>query len=78
MVKKDTPKLVRLPNGRTFYARYKRTKHTNLPANVRLERVYRQRAAPRGQRRQQPRQAAAANQQGQGIGNLRSKKNCKK
>ena len=67
MVKKDTPKLVRLPNGRTFYARYKRTKHTNLPANVRLERVYRQRAAPRGRRRQQPRQAAAANQQGQGL-----------
>ena len=30
--------------------------------------MYRQRAAPRGQRRRQPRQAAAANQQGQGIG----------
>ena len=57
MVKRDTPKLIRLPNGRIFYARYKRTRRANLPANVRLKRVYRQRAAPRG-RRQQPRQVA--------------------
>ena len=70
MVKRDTPKLVRLPNGRTFYAQYKRTNRTNLPANVRLERMYRQRAAPRGQRRQQPRKEGAANQQGQGIGDF--------
>ena len=45
------PKLVRLPNGRTFYTWYKR-------------------AAPRGRRRWQPRHVAAANQQGQGIGNF--------
>ena len=32
--------------------------------------MYRQWVAPTGQRRQQPRQAAAANQQGQGIGNF--------
>ena len=67
MVKRDTTKLVRLPNGRTFYAQYKRARCANLPANVRLERVYRQRAALRGQKRQ-PRQVA--NQQGQGIGNF--------
>ena len=67
MVNRDTPKLVRLPNGRTFYVWYKRTRHANLPANIRLEGVYRQRAAPRG-RRWQPRQVA--NQQGQGIGNF--------
>ena len=54
MVKQDMPKLVRLPNGRTFYARYKRTKRTKLPGNVRLERVYRQRAAPGAHRRRQP------------------------
>ena len=48
MVKRDMPKLVTLPNGRTFYARYKRTRRENLPANIRLERVYRQQAAPRG------------------------------
>ena len=64
MVKQDMPKLVRLPNGRTFYTRYKRTKYTKLPGNVRLERVYRQRAAPGGQRRRQPAQVAPANQQG--------------
>ena len=64
MVKQDMPKLVRLPNGRTFYTRYKRTKYTMLPGNVRLERVYKQRAAPGGQRRRQPAQVAPANQQG--------------
>ena len=67
MVKWDTSKLVRLPNGRTFYVRYKRTRCTNLPANVRLERVYRLQASPRGQRRQT---RQAPNQQGQGIGNF--------
>ena len=40
--KKRAPKLVRLPNERTFYAKYKRTRCASLPANVRLERVYRQ------------------------------------
>ena len=70
MVKRDTPKLVRLPNGRTFYPWYKRTKRANLPANIRLERVYTHWATPRCRRRQQPRQVAAANQQGQGIGDF--------
>ena len=51
MVKRQNPKRVTLPNGRTFYARYKRTTRAELPANVRLERPYRQRAAPRGRRR---------------------------
>ena len=69
MVKRDTRKLVRLPNGRTSYTRYKRTKRANLPVSVRLERVYRQRTALRGRRRRQPTQAAMENQQGQGIGN---------
>ena len=51
MVKRQNPKRVTLPNGRTFYARYKRATRADLPANVRLERPYRQRAAPRGRRR---------------------------
>ena len=67
MVKRDTTKLVRLPNGRTFYVQYKRVRCANLSASIRLERVYRQRAALRGQKRQ-PREVA--NQQGQGIGNF--------
>ena len=50
MVKQQTPKKVTLPNGRTFYARYKRATWTNLPANVRLESLYKQRAAPKGKR----------------------------
>ena len=37
-----------LPNGRTFYARYKRATRADLPANVHLERPYKQRAAPKG------------------------------
>ena len=51
MVKRQNPKRVTLPNGRTFLARYRRATRTELPANVRLERPYRQRAAPRGRRR---------------------------
>ena len=48
MVKRVNPKRVTLPNSRTFYARYKPATRANLPANVRLEHPYRQRAAPRG------------------------------
>ena len=39
IVKRDMPKLARLPYGRTFYTQYKRTIHVNLPAKVELERV---------------------------------------
>ena len=51
MVRRENPKLVTLPNGRTFFARYRRATRTKLTANVRLERPYRQRAAPRVRRR---------------------------
>ena len=51
MVKRQNPKRVTLPNGRTFLARYRRATRTELPANVHLKRPYRQRAAPRGRRR---------------------------
>ena len=51
MVRRQNPKRVTLPNGRTFLARYRRVTRTELPANVHLERPYRQRAAPRGRRR---------------------------
>ena len=50
MVKSQKPKRVTLPNGRTFLARYRRATRTELPANVRLERPYKQRAAPKGRR----------------------------
>ena len=51
MVKRQNPKRVTLPNGRTFLARYRRATRTELPANVRLERPYKQREAPKGRRR---------------------------
>ena len=53
MIKRATPKRVRLPNGRTFFARYKRATRDDLPANVNLKRPYKQRAVPKGKRRQQ-------------------------
>ena len=35
------PKIVTLPNGRTFVARYKRVPRLDLPAHIRLGRKYR-------------------------------------
>ena len=61
MQKVDVPKRVTLPNGRTFYARYERIKRQDLPANIRMKKTYKQRAAPRNRRRRRP------PQQGQGI-----------
>ena len=51
MVKQQTPKKVTLPNSRTFYARYKWTTRSDLPANIRLEWPYKQKAVPKGRRR---------------------------
>ena len=67
MVKRKNPKKVTLPNGRTFYAKYKRTTRAELPANVHLQRGYRQKAAPRGQRR------AAVQQDGRDFKNAFNK-----
>ena len=60
MKKLDVPKRVVLPNGRTFFARYKRIKRKELPPEIIMRRTYRQRAAPRGRRRRR-------RQQGRGI-----------
>ena len=51
----DTPQRVALPNGRAFLARYHCVSRSQLPAKVVLKRTYRQRAVPRGGRRQQAR-----------------------
>ena len=40
MIKRKNPKRVTLPDGRTFYAKYKRTTRAVLPANVNLVRTY--------------------------------------
>ena len=64
MVKRDVPKRVTLPNGRTFLARCKQTTRAHLPANIHLARPYKQRAVPKEKRRC-PRAAAAPAAQGQ-------------
>ena len=61
MQKLATPKRVTLPDGRTFLARYKRVKRSDLPPQIVTRREYRQRAAPRGRRRRR------RGQQQQGI-----------
>ena len=62
MVKRQNPKRVTLPNGRTFYTKYKRTTRAELPANVHLRCGYKQRAARKGRRR-----AVAGQQRGRGF-----------
>ena len=51
MIKRERLKRVTLPDGRTFLARYRRATRDDLPANIQLPRVYKQRAAPKGRRR---------------------------
>ena len=52
MVRHARPKVVRLSNGRTFTARFKRATREHLPRNIDFPRVYKQRAARKGKRRQ--------------------------
>ena len=56
MVKLNVPKRVTLPNDRTFVARYKRIKRSELPTNIVMRKTYTQRAAPRGRRRRRAQQ----------------------
>ena len=81
MIKRAQPKRVTLPNGRTFLARYRRATRNDLPANISLPRVYKERAAPKGKRRkrrvisyrERQRQALrrrARAQRGRGIGSF--------
>ena len=57
MIKRARPKRVTLPDGRTFLARYKRATRDDLPPNINLARVYKERAAPKGKRRKRRRLA---------------------
>ena len=80
MIKRATPKRVTLPNGRTFLARYKRATKNDLPHNISLARIYKERAAPKGRRRRRvipyrERQRAALRrraraQRGRGLGSV--------
>ena len=62
MIKRENPKRVELPNGRVFYAKYKRVDRDALPPNIRIMRRYKQRAAPKGKRRRR-----RAGQRGRGL-----------
>ena len=83
MIKRERPKRVILPDGRTFLARYRRATRDDLPPNINLPRVYKQRAAPKGKRRKnnrlipyRQRQRAALGrraQRGRGIGSILKK-----
>ena len=83
MIKRGRPKRVTLPDGRTFLARYRRATRDDLPPNINLPRVYKQRAATKGKRRRnrrlipyRERQKAALRrraQRGRGIGSILKK-----
>ena len=51
MIKRERPKRVTLPDGRTFLARYRRATRDDLPPNINFPRIYKERAAPKGKRR---------------------------
>ena len=83
MIKRERPKRVTLPDGRTFLARYRRATRDDLPPNIHLPRVYKQRAAPKGKRRKNNRLIAYRQRQrgalrrraqrGRGIGSILKK-----
>ena len=62
MIKRENPKRVVLPNGRVFYAKYKKVDRDALPPNIQIMRRYKQRAAPKGKRRRR-----RAGQRGRGF-----------
>ena len=85
MIKRATPKKVTLPDGRTFYAKYKRATRADLLPNVTFPRIYKERAAPKNRRRRARRQvipyrerqraalrrrARTAAQRGRGLGSI--------
>ena len=51
----DTLKKVTLPNGRTFYAKYRRVPRSQLSDYVIMKRRYKRRVAPKGRRGRQVR-----------------------
>ena len=59
LIKRENPKKVTLPNGRTFYAKYKRVGRAALPGNVRIQR---KRKAGGGKRKRR--------QRGRGFGSF--------
>ena len=67
MKKLNTPKRVTLPNGRTFVARFKRAKRSELPNNILMKRTYRNNFAKGARRPRVGGRRGRRNQTGQGI-----------
>ena len=41
LMKRERPKIIELPDGRTFLTRYKWVTRDHLPSNIRMRRQYR-------------------------------------
>ena len=65
MIKRARPKRITLTNGRTFVARYRRERRDELPKNVILKRIYKQKPIPKNKRHVR---------KGRGIGSILKKK----
>ena len=65
--KLNTPKRVTLPNGRTFTARFKRVKRSELPDNVTMRRTYRGNFAKGARKKRADRKRGRKKQTGKGF-----------
>ena len=63
MVKRARPILVRLPNGRTFISRYKRSTGSVMPPDIEVNRPCKRRPVPKKKHQQY----SAAQQQGRSL-----------
>ena len=60
LVKRDTPHKVTLPNGKTFYAKYRRVTKEYLPGSTKIERTYKGRPVKVKKAKNKPPTYAAA------------------
>lgn len=67
MIKRNTPKEVRLPDGRVFYGKYKRVDQNSLSANIWIPRTYRGNPTTGRQPRARGRAKPAHQIRGQGL-----------
>ena len=65
--KLDTPKRVTLGDGRTFVARFKRAKRSELPNNIVMKRTYRNNFAKAARRRKTGERRGRRKQSGKGL-----------
>ena len=60
LVKRDSPHRVTLPNGRTFYAKYRRVTKEYLPGSTKIARTYKGRPVKAKKKKEKPPTYAAA------------------